>query len=98
MNTRPHENPGVNTPKMYCNRINQTTFGCDQGQILTTFDEGVNADAFSLSFLSHNAKTQQIPGTVRSLYIPEESLFFNCLELSVNVSGIQLIKMYLKAK
>lgn len=81
---------------MYCNRINQTTFGCDQGQILTAFDEGVNADVFSLSFLSillsqcKKTNKKQIPGTVYSMYYSKGISFLNYLELYVNVSVIQL--------
>lgn len=46
---------------MHFNQIDQTTFGDDQGQILTMFYEGVNANVFSLHFFC-NAK-KQIPGT-----------------------------------
>lgn len=39
--TWPHEKAGVNTPKMHCDWINQTTFWDSQEQFLTTFDEAL---------------------------------------------------------
>ncbi len=85
-NTWPREKPGVNTPKMHCDRINQTTFWGGQEQFLTIFDEAVCWCIFIVFFFILLSQCKK----KTTGFIEPYPMIYSLFWLSINVSSNRL--------